>query len=687
MNLIKLLLEFNKISREIANNRQGGDLPKFLYEKLKKLVEMKTFSLGKIENDRIKYNFYIENNETFENVEKTIDKEKSLVYYATSNNKIIIINEFDKEISNYVKETSSTGENIRYNSILVHPFKVNGEMKGFFSVQDTEKNYFTQEKIILFKEVAQYIELIYERIENENKKIFSSETFIINGENKKNSIKEFTNSLVCDVKNIDDLVELFLSKLSENYSIKEMKLQIHKSFSNETLNFVYKGKVYKVKNIKKDNVKNIVLEINGNYMGNLYFYNEDSEKFDDKFSIFLELFILGLGNFIEKEELEYENYEKHQLVEALENADKNLKTINETVKDITSTMDLKELGRRVYRGLVQVFDSDCAVALAYYNDEKEELEYDILIDYGDEYDLGILKKDDTSTFAPWVVRNKKKIIVNDYEKEAKLYIDMDESQVGISITKSLIYLPLYKNEEIIGVFTVQKKEKDFFDNYHIELVKGITSFVNIALINLIETRQLSKEIEEKKRYEKKLEKINKKLEKISSMDSLTKLYNRRYFEKVLKEFWFRAEKEKKALGFIIFDLDYFKQINDTFGHLTGDKALIEMAGIIKKYVKTDVKFGRFGGDEFVGLVYNPDKNDLIKMGQEMKESLKGKKIKCPNTSDGILSLTMGITIYEPLAGKSMDELFLKADAALYKGKEQGRNQIVFFEEDETVCLK
>ena len=688
MNLIKLLLEFNKISREMANKTANEDLANFLYVKLKKLVDFDAFSLGKIENETIKYVFYVEDGEMFQGIEKTIEPGKSIAYRSVTHNELIIINDYDSEFFNYVKASSRTGNtNIKYNSILVHPFEINGKVKGFFSVQNQEKNYFTAEKVILFKEVAQYIALVFDRIEKGSS--FNSRKKAVNFKRSphKNPLRDFTNSLIHKVKNIDDLVLLYCEKINTLFNVNEMDIKIYKGYSLENLKYNYKGNLTKVDEILKESKQSLNIGINDTHLGEIYFYTTEIAKLDETFEILTELFTLSLSNFLEKEELEYENAQKYQLMQALENSYKNLNTINETVKSITSTLDIKELGRRVYTGLKKIFESDCAVALAYYNEKTEELEYDILLDYGEEYDLGILKKDDTSTFAPWVIRNKKPIIVNDYEKEVHNYIDVEENQVGSTQTFSLLYLPLFRDDEIIGVFTVQKKEKNFFDNYHIELVKSIASFVNIAMINLIETRQLSLEIEEKKRYERKLEKINTKLEKISSLDSLTKLYNRRYFEKVLKEFWFRATKENRKLGFLIFDLDYFKQINDSFGHLAGDKALIEMSSIIKKYVKKDIKFGRFGGDEFVGVIFNPEKEYLIHLGKELKNALKEKAINCPPSQTKILTLTMGITLFSPSEGKDINELFLKADEALYKGKELGRNQIVFYEEGRFQCLE
>lgn len=688
MNLIKLLLEFNKIGREIANKSLNEDLAQFLYVKLKKLADFDTFSFGKLEKDLISYLFYVEDDKIVEALEQKIEPGKSLVYHSVSHNEVIIINDYDLELYNYVKGYTRVGNtSVKYGSILVYPFEINGKTSGFFSIQNKEKGFFTPERIILFKEVAQYISMLFERMENSKTVDKKRENFKISQENSLNPFRSFTSSLISKVKNIDDLVLLFCEKLHDLYSFSEIELKIHKGYSLENTKYLYREKsIKKIHRIRKDNKQALNLNINETYLGEVYLNKDVLHEIDENFEILTDLFCLSLNSFIEKEELEFENAQKYHLMQALESSYKNIHTINEIVKDITSTLDIKELGWRVYDGLKKLFNSDCAIALTSYNKKLETLEYDILIDYGQEYSLGSLHKSDNTAIAPWVIRNRKAVIINDYDKEVLAFLHNPEDQVGNSHVYSLLYLPLFRDSEIVGVFSVQKKEKNFFDNYNIELVKSIASFVNISMINLLEARQLSTEIQEKMRYEKKLEKTNKKLEKISSLDSLTKLYNRRYFEKILKEFWTRATKEQKKLGFIIFDMDYFKQINDSFGHLAGDRALTEMSGIIKKIVKKDIKFGRFGGDEFVGVLFNPEKDFIINLGKELKTAIEEKKIPCPDSPTKFLTLTMGITLFYPSELHNVNNLFLKADEALYKGKELGRNHIVFYENGEFKCL-
>lgn len=686
MSFIKLLLEFNKISREISNKKDDEDLARFLYEKLRKLVDFDCFTLGKFDGDFVVYNFYIEEGKIFKGLRKSIVKESSLAYLAVSQNKMIIINNFEKEINNYVQSVSVMGKkDIQYNSVLVCPLEIEGKVIGFFSVQDIKNNFFNAEKILLFKEVGNYLSAIYEKLENNNKDLKIEKARNKPKEEWYSPIKNFAKDLVKNVRDVESLIKDFDEKVRKNFNIKEMNFLIYKDFLNYNEYYylnadgVLVKNHIKEKNYKKNNQTEIILEFDNNNIGYIYVDSEEIDKVSDELEVLLEFFMISLGSFIEKEMLEYENKEKHQLMLALEKSYKHLNIINEIVKDINSTMDIKELGRRVYSGICQVLNSDCSVTLAYLN--NDELEYEIAVDYGNEYEIDKVKIDCKTSFAAWVARNEKMIIINNYEKEAAQYIGRttyeEADMIGETETNSLIYIPLYKGSNFIGVFSVQKKETDLFDNYHIEIIKNIASFVNIALINLVEARKLSKEIEEKRRYEKRLKKINTKLEKLSSLDSLTKLYNRRHFEKLLKEFWQEAKEDNSSLGFLIFDIDYFKQLNDTYGHLEGDKALTEISKILKEFVNTNIKFGRFGGDEFLGVVRNPHREEIFQMGKDIMDKLTNKKIKVPYSKNGLLTVTMGITIVNPNELRNIDEMFAKADEALYIGKEKGRAQIVF----------
>ena len=231
MSLIKLLLEFNKISREISNKKDDEDLARFLYEKLRKLVEFDCFTLGKFDGDFIVYNFYIEEGKIFKGLRKPIIKENSLAHLAVSQNKTIIINNFEKEINNYVQSVSVVGKTeIQYNSVLVCPLEVEGKVIGFFSVQDVKNNFFNAEKVLLFREVGNYLSEIYSKLENNNK-VFEMDKLRPKSKDEWYSpIKSFAKDLVKKVRDVESLIRDFDEKIRKNFNIKEINFLIYKDF-------------------------------------------------------------------------------------------------------------------------------------------------------------------------------------------------------------------------------------------------------------------------------------------------------------------------------------------------------------------------------------------------------------------------------------------------------------------------
>jgi diguanylate cyclase (GGDEF)-like protein len=177
---------------------------------------------------------------------------------------------------------------------------------------------------------------------------------------------------------------------------------------------------------------------------------------------------------------------------------------------------------------------------------------------------------------------------------------------------------------------------------------------------------------------------NKKLlEKISIVDDLTGVHNRRYFNEIIKKELARQMREKKNLTFIMMDVDYFKQYNDTCGHLAGDKALKAIGKTLNNFLKRggDYVF-RLGGEEFGVLFVGADKQRSVEFAQKLRMAIQKLKIVHPkNSASQYISVSMGLVVSNP-ASEIVDEhaLYTLADSALYQAKQNGRNQVVVQEE-------
>ncbi|HOO27212.1 MAG TPA: GGDEF domain-containing protein [Lachnospiraceae bacterium] len=160
---------------------------------------------------------------------------------------------------------------------------------------------------------------------------------------------------------------------------------------------------------------------------------------------------------------------------------------------------------------------------------------------------------------------------------------------------------------------------------------------------------------------------NKKLKELSERDDLTGLYNRRTIYLRLTDLIKEAEKTKKNIYLGILDLDHFKEINDRYGHLYGDEVLKTVAGKILENIREEDIAGRYGGDEFVIILYEVDYESA---GTMMKKLLQ--EVNELDFDTYKLSFSCGIAAWN---GESSEELFERADAYMYHVKKLGKNDI------------
>jgi len=182
-----------------------------------------------------------------------------------------------------------------------------------------------------------------------------------------------------------------------------------------------------------------------------------------------------------------------------------------------------------------------------------------------------------------------------------------------------------------------------------------------------------------------LEQANSALQKLSDTDPLTKIANRRLYNKTLKTAVKAAVRNKLPLSLLIIDIDYFKAFNDHYGHAIGDKALKDVATLLAKALPRNTDFiARFGGEEFAVILPNTEKEGAYHVAERLRLSIELAKIKHEFSKIGNnLTVSIGIAdlLKDSLSKNDMDligiHLFKNADNALYQAKEQGRNQCVY----------
>jgi diguanylate cyclase (GGDEF)-like protein len=159
-------------------------------------------------------------------------------------------------------------------------------------------------------------------------------------------------------------------------------------------------------------------------------------------------------------------------------------------------------------------------------------------------------------------------------------------------------------------------------------------------------------------------------------DPLTGLYNRRFLQEYTETLVAGNLRRGKNIGLIMCDLDYFKQVNDVYGHNVGDMVLRETSGVIKKSVRESDLVIRFGGEEFLVVLMDIQEGDTMKVSEKIRTNMEETRIK---VTDGVLKKTISLGISEfPSDTQSFWQAIKFADVALYKAKETGRNRVVRF---------
>lgn len=229
-------------------------------------------------------------------------------------------------------------------------------------------------------------------------------------------------------------------------------------------------------------------------------------------------------------------------------------------------------------------------------------------------------------------------------------------------------IKLKSNTKLYGIIT----EGVFMDNENFsDLTDDMLDDIQKSIQTIIEHFDVPED--NKNDVIRKINFMYTKTREMSITDSLTKLYNRRYFENISEREFMRSVRYKSPLTFAIIDIDFFKKINDTFGHQCGDMILREVAYTINEsFRKTDYVF-RYGGEEFVVILTDTDENSALCPIERLREKIEksefmfdGKKVN--------VTISVGFSS-DTINASDAFELFGFADKALYLAKENGRNQV------------
>ena len=163
------------------------------------------------------------------------------------------------------------------------------------------------------------------------------------------------------------------------------------------------------------------------------------------------------------------------------------------------------------------------------------------------------------------------------------------------------------------------------------------------------------------------------LERLANFDSLTRLYNRRAILRRLEDQIKHASRYKEELSVIMLDIDHFKNVNDHYGHLTGDDVLENVATLVRQSLRDTDRAGRYGGEEFVIILPKTNLSAALYVAERIREAIEAAEMKAPEGDVFTITVSQGLCSYEP--GEDEQCLISRADGALYRAKESGRNRV------------
>ncbi len=204
----------------------------------------------------------------------------------------------------------------------------------------------------------------------------------------------------------------------------------------------------------------------------------------------------------------------------------------------------------------------------------------------------------------------------------------------------------------------------------------ITMLFALIMATIIYRSAIQRSKNEQEKLRLLVQERTKEIELMSKIDSLTNLWNRRYLEEMLEIEFKRARRYKSQIYILLIDLDHFKKINDTYGHLAGDEVLKEVSMRIKSSLRETDFIGRYGGEELVVILPQTPEDEVSKIAQKIVDFIASKPVRF---NDSLIHVTASIGVSRLRSTHtSYHDIFQEADEALYVSKREGRNRVTYY---------
>ncbi|TCS81292.1 sensor domain-containing diguanylate cyclase [Tepidibacillus fermentans] len=331
-------------------------------------------------------------------------------------------------------------------------------------------------------------------------------------------------------------------------------------------------------------------------------------------------------------------FEKAKLYQQSNHLVKELRAINELTKRLNQSLTLDTILQIVISELTKLYDAQ-HVSVLKVSEKKDCL---TVIASNINSNVGMIVSLD-SGYMGHVYQNKEPIIVSDIQANQQI---VDPYMQGLGC-RSLMSVPILSNDEMIGVLSVSNSKPLHFSYDDFKMLQHFAQHLGLVLTNAF---------------------LHEKLQKVAITDYLTGLYNRSFLDSKMQE----SQKNDELGSLILFDIDDFKKINDTFGHQIGDQILIQFANILEGSIRSTDIASRWGGEEIALYLPQIDTDIALQIGKRILKRVGQETSPKITASAGIATWKQGDK------DLSVISLVRHADQALYAAKHKGKNQVIVY---------
>jgi len=323
---------------------------------------------------------------------------------------------------------------------------------------------------------------------------------------------------------------------------------------------------------------------------------------------------------------------------------------------IAADIEMEKMSRTVFQQLKKVIPVDLFF-LALFEPTEKMVSYFMYQKNGEQIDIEPFHLTQKHSLTRYVIQKRETIFIPDIKAEDDEVKEDEFIRVPGFDNRTFLGIPLILRDEVIGVLSVQTVQPDAYDPNQIRLVETIAQQTSIAIDNA---------------------KLFEVTQEMAITDSLTGLYNRRYFYVILDNEIERAKRYQSPLSLIMMDIDHFKLVNDKFGHLAGDEVLHSVSEISKKLLRHIDNMFRYGGEEFVIILPETNQEEALNVAERIRSTIAETAFK---TNKGNVKLTVSIGVSEYGENHPTHNEFIESvDRTMYGAKKAGRNCVSGFTE-------